>query len=46
MLDGFPVTKIQVDIMTEKGIIPVRVLELNVDSRECANRAMKDRLER
>ncbi|XP_077977825.1 adenylate kinase 9-like isoform X2 [Glandiceps talaboti] len=43
ILDGFPLTKKQVDLMTERSIIPVRVLELEVDSKELMLRGMKDR---
>ena len=43
VLDGFPVTKQQVDIMTKRSIIPVRVIELQVDGKEIANRATRDR---
>ncbi|XP_072178424.1 adenylate kinase 9-like isoform X1 [Diadema setosum] len=43
VLDGYPVTKHQVDLMTERSIIPVVVLELAVDSRELMVRGMKDR---
>ena len=42
-MDGFPVTKEQVDLMTEHSIIPVVVLELKVDSRALMMRGMKDR---
>eukprot|EP00057_Strongylocentrotus_purpuratus_P026855 XP_011681329.1 PREDICTED: adenylate kinase 9 [Strongylocentrotus purpuratus] len=43
VLDGYPVSKHQVDLMTDYGIIPVVVLELSVDSRELMVRGMKDR---
>ncbi|PIK35904.1 putative adenylate kinase 9 [Apostichopus japonicus] len=43
ILDGYPVTKTQVDLLTEYNIIPVVILELQVDSRELMVRGMKDR---
>ncbi len=43
VLDGFPLSKKQVDLMTERCIIPVRVLELTVDSMEVVTRATADR---
>ncbi|XP_033125059.1 adenylate kinase 9-like isoform X4 [Anneissia japonica] len=43
ILDGYPLTKRQVDLMTEMNIIPVVVLELEVDSREVMVWGMKDR---
>ena len=43
VLDGYPVTKHQVDLMTEHSILPVVVLELTVDSRELMVRGMRDR---
>lgn len=43
ILDGFPVTKRQVDLMTERSIIPVKLLELRVDDDEVFKRATLDR---
>ncbi|KAI8520846.1 adenylate kinase [Branchiostoma belcheri] len=43
VLDGFPVTKRQVDLMTQRAIIPVVVLELQVSGKEVIVRAGKDR---
>merc|ERR1712178_457119 len=43
ILDGYPITRKQVDLMTERCIIPVRVIELQVDSREIVTRATADR---
>ena len=36
-------SKEQVDLMTKRSIIPVRVVELMVDSKEVMSRAWKDR---
>ena len=44
MIDGYPLTKKQVDLMTEWNIIPVRVVELDVDSKEVVVRGVKDRI--
>ena len=43
VLDGYPVTKKQVDLMTKRSIIPVRVIELTLDSLEVVTRATMDR---
>jgi len=43
VLDGYPLTKAQVMLMEQRNIIPVRVIELEVDGRHCADRAMVDR---
>lgn len=43
ILDGFPLTKHQVDLMTERSIIPVNVMELCVDDDEIFKRATQDR---
>ena len=43
MLDGYPVTRNQVRLLTERDIIPVRVIELITDSLSVVNRATKDR---
>ena len=43
ILDGFPLTKAQVDLMTERSIIPVRVVEMQVDPKSIVERALKDR---
>lgn len=44
ILDGFPMTKKQVELMTERSIIPVRVLELDISSKEVMVRGTKDRM--
>ena len=43
VLDGYPVTKKQVELMTKRAIIPVRVIELTMDSMEVVTRATIDR---
>ena len=43
MLDGYPLTKAQVMLMEQRNIIPVSVIELEVDARDCADRATADR---
>jgi hypothetical protein len=43
VLDGFPLTKKHVELLTEKGIIPYKLFELECDVTECTLRAMKDR---
>ena len=44
MLDGYPMTRSQIDLMTEHCIIPVRVIELDLESKECLIRGVRDRL--
>lgn len=43
VLDGFPSTKEHVELLTENGIIPYKLFELECDLTECTIRAMKDR---
>lgn len=43
VLDGYPLTAKQVELMTERKIIPVKVLELKVDDEEVLKRGMIDR---
>lgn len=43
VLDGYPLTKIQVEYMEQRNIIPVQVIELEVDGKECGDRATTDR---
>ncbi|UJR31514.1 hypothetical protein I4U23_019003 [Adineta vaga] len=43
ILDGFPLTKKHVELITEKGIIPYKIFELECDVTECTMRAMKAR---
>lgn len=44
VLDGYPITKKQVDLMNQRSIIPVRVIELEMNSNEVMVRGTKDRL--
>ena len=43
MLDGWPLTKSQVDLLTKFHIIPVCILELKVNESEVLRRGKKDR---
>ena len=43
ILDGYPVTKRQVELLTERKIIPVRVVELQVEDDEVLRRGTADR---
>lgn len=43
VLDNFPVTKEQVKIMTDRSLIPVKVIELKCDIKEVMHRCIKDR---
>jgi adenylate/nucleoside-diphosphate kinase len=43
ILDGYPVTKSQVVLMEQRNIIPVKIIELEIDGRDCADRATSDR---
>ncbi|CAH1800208.1 unnamed protein product [Owenia fusiformis] len=43
VLDGYPMTKRQVELMTERSIIPVRVIELTLESKEVMVRGTEDR---
>ncbi|KAM9443969.1 adenylate kinase 9-like [Clarias gariepinus] len=44
VLDGFPMTKRQADLMAARRIIPVRVIELQLDKVEMMRRGMKDKM--
>ncbi|CAG2189319.1 AK9 [Mytilus edulis] len=44
ILDGFPTTMKQVELMTERCIIPVRVIELEINSKEVMVRGLRDRM--
>ena len=47
VLDGFPVTRRQVDLMTQRHIIPVRVIELQLaNKREVVLRGVRDRMQK
>ncbi|XP_055490932.1 adenylate kinase 9 isoform X2 [Leucoraja erinacea] len=43
VLDGYPVTKAQINILSDSKIIPVRVIELQVDIKEILKRGLIDR---
>ncbi|CAF0983872.1 unnamed protein product, partial [Didymodactylos carnosus] len=43
VLDGFPITKKHSELLSEKGIIPFKLFELQCDLTECVQRAIKDR---
>ncbi|MBN3311086.1 KAD9 kinase, partial [Amia calva] len=44
VLDGYPMTKRQVDLMAARSIIPIRVLELQVDTKEVLKRGLMDKM--
>ncbi|ESO88926.1 hypothetical protein LOTGIDRAFT_105959, partial [Lottia gigantea] len=44
VLDGYPLTKHQVELLTERSIIPVRVVELDIDNKTVMVRGTKDRV--
>lgn len=43
ILDSYPMTRTQIDLMTARSIIPVRVIETQLDSKEVVMRATLDR---
>lgn len=43
VLDGYPLTRSQIELMTERSLIPLRVIELNCSNTEIVDRATKDR---
>ena len=43
VLDNYPVTKNQIKLMTDRCIIPVKVIELKCDVKEVMQRCIKDR---
>lgn len=43
VLDNYPVTKNQVKLMTERCLIPVKVIELKAEIKEIMHRCIKDR---
>lgn len=43
VLDGFPNTKQQVKLMTDRGLIPVKIIEIKCDIKEIMQRCIKDR---
>lgn len=44
VLDGFPKTKGQADLMAAHRIIPIQVIELQVDRDEMLRRGMNERM--
>lgn len=46
ILDGYPVTRNQVKLMTERALIPVKVVELRCDVKEIMHRSVHDRMTR
>ena len=42
-MDGFPATKHQVKLLTDRGLIPVKVLEIRCEIKEIMQRCIKDR---
>ncbi|KAL7872074.1 hypothetical protein SRHO_G00070570 [Serrasalmus rhombeus] len=44
VLDGFPMTKRQADLMEAHSIIPVRVIELQLDTVEALKRGLGDKM--
>ncbi|XP_036406140.1 adenylate kinase 9 [Megalops cyprinoides] len=44
ILDGYPMTKKQADLMETHGIIPVRVIELQLDTVEVLKRGLADKM--
>lgn len=43
ILDGFPITRQQVKLMTDRNLIPVKVIELKCEIKEIMQRCIKDR---
>lgn len=43
VLDGFPTTKQQLRFMTDRGLIPVKIIELTCDVKDMLQRAARDR---
>ncbi|KAK3516708.1 hypothetical protein QTP70_022501 [Hemibagrus guttatus] len=44
VLDGFPMTKRQADLMAARRIIPIRVIELQLDRDEVLRRGMNEKM--
>ncbi|XP_059153856.1 adenylate kinase 9-like isoform X2 [Physella acuta] len=44
VLDGYPMVGSQIQLMRERSIIPVRVIELELESKEVMVRGLKDRM--
>ncbi|XP_078504661.1 adenylate kinase 9 isoform X3 [Lissotriton helveticus] len=43
VLDGYPVTKKQVDILEAQSIIPVKIIELKINTKEVLKRGLLDK---
>uniref|UniRef100_A0A8C5RVE0 Cilia- and flagella-associated protein 206 n=1 Tax=Laticauda laticaudata TaxID=8630 RepID=A0A8C5RVE0_LATLA len=43
VLDGYPVTKKQADLLEEMKIIPIKIFELDIDIKEVLRRALLDK---
>ncbi|XP_063152555.1 adenylate kinase 9 [Candoia aspera] len=43
VIDGYPVTRKQVDLLEEMKIIPVKIFELDIDVKEVLRRALLDK---
>ena len=43
VLDGFPTTKAQVELLVKFKVVPVCIVELNVSNKELLQRATRDR---
>ncbi|TSN30253.1 Adenylate kinase 9 [Bagarius yarrelli] len=44
VLDGFPTTKKQAELMAARRVIPIRVIELQLDRDEVLRRGMRDKM--
>ncbi|XP_034265034.1 adenylate kinase 9 isoform X2 [Pantherophis guttatus] len=43
VIDGYPVTRKQVDLLEEMKIIPIKIFELDIDIKEVLRRALQDK---
>ncbi|XP_043922739.1 adenylate kinase 9 [Protopterus annectens] len=43
VLDGYPVTRRQVELLEARSIIPVKIIELQIDTKESLKRGLLDR---
>ncbi|XP_076819346.1 adenylate kinase 9-like isoform X2 [Clavelina lepadiformis] len=44
VLDGYPCTEQQVKLMNKRGLIPVKIVELDIDGKEVLRRSEQDRV--
>lgn len=44
VLDGYPMTKKQADLMESRSIVPVRVMELQLDTIDVLKRGLADKV--